>query len=139
MTGEDWEFEDHACVERAKVDVSASDTRKRLVFSLVRREKVKTSMVEPGKNWMAMSAHFFSEGYVSYFCLADAITLVSIQSFFLPVATYYIVVYKPLCCLREFLCSSTFYHGRSKTRSKCLLSTAMEYWQWRDAQHSLKL
>ena len=43
----------------------------------------------------------FPQWYVAYLSLADAVVLVSILPFFLPVTTYYIEVNKPLCSLTE--------------------------------------
>ena len=59
----------------------------------------QTNMLEQGKNLGFVSALSLSQWYVTYFCLDDAVLLVSILSFFLLVTTYYIVVNKPLSSL----------------------------------------
>ena len=75
-----------------------------------------------------MSALSFLSWYVAYFCLADAVVLVSMLSFFLLSTTCYLIVNKPLSCSTEFSHSSTCYHGGVKTGSEHLFSSAMVHY-----------
>ena len=58
-------------------------------------------MLEPGKNSKSVFALPFPLWYVAYFCLLDAVILVSTLSYFLS-ATSYQAVNKPLSSLTEF-------------------------------------
>ena len=62
---------------------------------------------------------FFSAGYFASLCLADAVVLISIFSFFSPVDFLLVaVVNKPLGSWKDFLAFVHFYHGGATTGTK---------------------